>query len=111
MTLPKESVSDLPFSLKKSWELVCLSTARSLLQTLPRRLITEPFVRQVQVPIFVMKGQTTEKARIFLPRRTPKILGKGGKTLQRSKEFLAREKEKEQGRVSEGVSERVSEGF
>ena len=38
MTLPRGSVSDQPFSLKKSWELVCLWTARSLLQTLPRRL-------------------------------------------------------------------------
>ena len=30
MTLPRGSVSDLLFSLKKSWELVCLRTARSL---------------------------------------------------------------------------------
>ena len=42
MTLPKGSVSDLPFSLKKSWELVCLRTGRSLLQTLPRRLSQNP---------------------------------------------------------------------
>ena len=42
MTLPRGSVSDLPFSLKKSWELVCLRTARSLLQTLPRRLSQNP---------------------------------------------------------------------
>ena len=43
MTLPRGSVSDLPFSLKKSWELVCLRTARSLLQTLPRRQSQSPF--------------------------------------------------------------------
>ena len=42
MTLPRGSVSDLPFSLRKSWELVCLSTARSLLQALPRRLSQNP---------------------------------------------------------------------
>ena len=42
MTLPTGSVSELPFSLKKSWELVCLRTARSLLQTLPRRLSQNP---------------------------------------------------------------------
>ena len=42
MTFPRGSVSDLPFSLKKSWELVCLRTARSLLQTLPRRLSQNP---------------------------------------------------------------------
>ena len=42
MTLPRVSVSDLPFSLKKSWELVCLKTARSLLQNLPRRRSQNP---------------------------------------------------------------------
>ena len=42
MTLPRGSGSDLPFSLKSSWELVCLRTARSLLQTLPRRLSQNP---------------------------------------------------------------------
>ena len=42
MTLPRGSVSDLPFSQKKSWELVCLRSARSLLQTLPRRLSQNP---------------------------------------------------------------------
>ena len=42
MALPGGSVSDLPFSLKMSWELVCLRTARSLLQTLPRRLPLYP---------------------------------------------------------------------
>ena len=42
MTLPIVSVSDLPFSLKKSWELVCLRTARSLLLTLRRRLSQNP---------------------------------------------------------------------
>ena len=42
MTLPRGSVKDLPFSLKKSWQLVCLRTARSLLQTLRRRLSQNP---------------------------------------------------------------------
>ena len=32
----------LPFSLKKSWELVCLRTAGTLLQTLPRSLSHNP---------------------------------------------------------------------
>ena len=55
---PSEKVclSILSFSLKKSWELVCLSGLRgSLLQTLPRRLSQNPVVRQVQVPIFAVK--------------------------------------------------------
>ena len=39
--------------------------------------------------------KTTEKARIFLRRRTPKILGKERKNTQKNKEFLAREKSKE----------------
>ena len=52
MTLPRGSVSDLPFSLKKSWELACPRTARSLLQTLPKKTISEPFVRQVPGPNF-----------------------------------------------------------
>ena len=42
MILPRRSVSDLPFSLKKSWELVCLRTARCVLQTLPRRQSQNP---------------------------------------------------------------------
>ena len=56
MTLPRGSVSDLPFSLKKSWELVCLRTARSLFTDPSQRAISEPFVRQVQVPIFAVKN-------------------------------------------------------
>ena len=35
MTLPRGSVSDLPFSLNKSWELVCLRTTRSVYRPFP----------------------------------------------------------------------------
>ena len=52
MTLPRGSVSDLPLSLKKSSELVCLRTARSLLQTLPRRLSQNPSSDRLPGPNF-----------------------------------------------------------
>ena len=57
MNLPKGSVSDLPFSLKKSWGAGRggLSQDCALSVTDPsQKVISEPFVRQVQVPMFAV---------------------------------------------------------
>ena len=65
MTLPRGSVSDS--------ELVCLGTAPSLLQTLPRRLSQNPSSDRSQVPIFAvnvnclskgLKGQRPPKSTV-----------------------------------------------
>ena len=47
MTLPKGSVSDLPFSLKQ-WDCALSVTDPS------QKAISEPFVRQVHIPIFAV---------------------------------------------------------
>ena len=45
---------------------------------------------------FSVKGKENDgKSKDFLHRRTPKILGKEGENIQKSKEFLVREKSKE----------------
>ena len=55
------------------------------------------------------EGNPPQKARIFLLCRTPKILGKEGKTLKKARKFLATKKARKSKKARKGRSGTVSE--
>ena len=77
MTLPRGSVSDLPFSLKRSLG-AGLSQDCALSVTDPsQKAISEPFVRQVQVPIFAVNKSDSASSAAVAGMARPTDLRKG----------------------------------
>ena len=58
-----------------------------------------------------MARKTTQKTRIFNPNRTPKSLEKKGKTLEKTRKFLAREKKRNSKKTRKGRTGKSPQGL